>query len=53
MSRQVGIKVYIPHCKYQAKLDSSLWFLAACVAVIVNRDHFFVPTNRLNLLNLN
>ena len=34
---QVGINVYIPHRKYQAKPYSSI---------------FFVCTNRINLLNL-
>ena len=29
---QVGIDVYIPHQKYQAKPHSSLWFSAACGA---------------------
>ena len=38
---QVGIDVYIPHRKYQVKLHSSPWFLAAYAAVIVQRNHFF------------
>ena len=38
---QVGIDVYIPHCKYQIKPHSSPWFSAACAAVIVHRNHFF------------
>ena len=38
---QVGIGVYIPHRKYQAKPHSSPWFSAACAAVIVHRNHFF------------
>ena len=38
---QVGIDVYIPHCKYQVKPHSSPWFSAACAAVIVHRNHFF------------
>ena len=38
---QVGIDVYIPHQKYQVKPHSSLWFSAACAAVIVHRNHFF------------
>ena len=38
---QVGIDVYIPHRKYQVKLHSSPWFLAACAAAIVHRNHFF------------
>ena len=38
---QVGIDVYIPHRKYQAKPHSSPWFSAACAAAIVHRNHFF------------
>ena len=38
---QVGIDVYIPHCKYQIKPHSSPWFSAACAAAIVHRNHFF------------
>ena len=45
---QVGIDVYISHCKYQtkpckyqAKPHSSLCFSAACAAVIAHRNHFF------------
>ena len=38
---QVGIDVYIPHCKYQVKPQSSPWFSAACAAAIVHRNHFF------------
>ena len=38
---QVGIDVYIPHRKYQVKPPSSPWFLAACAAAIVHRNHFF------------
>ena len=49
---QVGIDVYIPHRKYQVKPHSSPWFSAACAAAIVHRNHFFVCTNRINLLNL-
>ena len=42
---QVGIDVYIPHHKYQFKPYSSAWFLAACAAAIVHKNHFlFVPT---------
>ena len=40
---QVGIVLYIPHCKYQIKSHSSPWFSAVCAAVIVHRNHF-VPT---------
>ena len=49
---QVGIDVYIPHLKCQVKPHSSPWFSAACAAAIVHRNHFFVCTNRINLLNL-
>ena len=38
---QVGIDVYIPHCKYQVKSHSSLWFSAPCAAAIVHRNNFF------------
>ena len=38
---QVGLDVYIPHREYQVKPHSSPWFPAACVAVIVHRNHFF------------
>ena len=38
---QVGIDVYVPHCKYQVKPHSSPWFSAACAAAIVHRTHFF------------
>ena len=38
---QVGIDVYIPHCKYQVKPHSSPWFSAACAATIGHRNHFF------------
>ena len=37
----VGIDVCIPHCRYQAKLHSSLWFSTACAGVLVYRNHFF------------
>ena len=49
---QVGIDVYIPHRRYQVKPHSSPWFSAACAAALVHRNHFFVYTNRINLLNL-
>ena len=38
---QVGIDVYIPHCKYQVKPHPYAWFLAACAAAIVHRNYFF------------
>ena len=45
---QVGIDVYIPHCKYQVNPHSSLWFSAAGAAALVHRNLFFfflfVPT---------
>ena len=41
---QVGIDVYIPHCKYQIKPHSSPWLSAACAAAIVHRNQLFVPT---------
>ena len=37
---QVGIDVYIPNRKYQVKPHLSLWFSAACAAVIVRSNHF-------------
>ena len=49
---QVWIDVYIPHRKYQVKSQSSPWFLAACAAVIVHRNLFFVCTNRIDNLTL-
>ena len=49
---QVKIDVYIPHRKYQVKPHSSPWFSAASAAAIVHRNHFFVCTRRINLLNL-
>ena len=49
---QVGIDVNITHHKYQVKPHSSPWFLAACGAAIVHINHFFVCTDRINLLNL-
>ena len=38
---QVEIDVYIPHRRYQVKPHSSLWFSAACVAEIAQRNHIF------------
>ena len=49
---QVGIDVYIPHCKYQVKPHSSPWFSAACAAAIAHRNHLFRLYNIINLLNL-
>ena len=37
---QVGTDTYIPHCKYQIKPHSSLWFSVACAAAMVHRNHF-------------
>ena len=48
----IGIDVYIPHLKYQVKLHSSPWFLAACAAAKVQTNLFFFCTNRINPLNL-
>ena len=39
-SVQVGIDVYIPHCKYQVKLHSSPWFKAACASAIAHSNQF-------------
>ena len=39
---QVGIDVYIPHQKYQAKPHLSPWLPAACAAVMVHSNHFFL-----------
>ena len=47
-----GIDVYISHGKYWVKPHSFPWFSAACDTAIVHRNHFFVCTNRINLLNL-
>ena len=43
---QPEIDVYIPHFKYQLKPLLSPWFLAACAAAKVHRNHFFsfIPT---------
>ena len=38
---QFGVDVYIPHCKYQAKTDSSPCFSAAYATAIANRNLFF------------
>ena len=38
---QVGIDVYIPHCKYQVTPHSSPWFSAAFAAAMVRRIPFF------------
>ena len=35
------LAVYIPNRKYHFKPHLSPWFLAACAAAIVNRNHFF------------
>ena len=49
---QVGIDACTPHHKYQVKPRISPWFSAACAPVILQRNHFFVRINRVNLLNL-
>ena len=33
--------MYISHCKYQVKTNSSPWFSAACAAATVYRNQFF------------
>ena len=38
---QLGIDVFILHCKYHVKPHSSSWFLVACAAVIAHINHFF------------
>ena len=38
---QALIDVYIPHHKYQVKPHSFPWFLAACAAATIHRNHFF------------
>ena len=38
---QVGIDVYIPHCKYQIKPHSSPWFSAAFATAIAHRNIVF------------
>ena len=40
---QVGMYVYIPHCKYEVKPHSFPWFSAACAAAIVHRNHQVFP----------
>ena len=49
---QIEIDVYILCRMYQVKPHSSPWFSGACAAAIVHKNHFFVCTNRINLLNL-
>ena len=44
---QVGIDVYILFGSH-----SSPWLSAACAAAILHRNHFFICTNRIALLNL-
>ena len=39
---QVGIDVCISHLKFQVKPHSSLWYLAACAAAIIHRNHLFL-----------
>ena len=46
-SVQVGIDVYIHHQKYQVKRHSSPWLLAACAAVIAQRNHFCLYQHKL------
>ena len=49
---QVGSDVYILDHRCQVKPHSSPSFSAACAAAIVHRNHFFICTNRINLLNV-
>ena len=49
---QVGINVYIPHCKHQVKPHSSPWLSVACAAAIVHRNDFFICTNKIIFQNL-
>ena len=53
LSASVAAKEFSPHCKYQVKPHLSPWFSAVYATAIVYRNHFFVCTNRINLLNLN
>ena len=39
---QVGIDVYIRHCKYEVEPHSSPWFSAAYAAAIVHRNHMLL-----------
>ena len=48
----VGIDIYISHQKHLVKFHSFPWFSADCAADIVHNNHFFICTNRRNLLNL-
>ena len=38
---EVGVVVYIPHCKYHVKPHSSPWFSTAWAAAIAHKNHFF------------
>ena len=49
---QVGSDVYITDHRYQIKHHSSPSISAACAAAIVHRTHFFICSNRINLLNI-
>ena len=44
--------VQISHQNYQVMPHSSPWFLAACAAVLVHRNLFFLFTKKINLLYL-
>ena len=48
----VGFDGKIHHCKCKVKSHICLWFLAHFPAAIVYRNHFFICTNRIDLLNL-
>ena len=51
---QIGIDVYTPYSKSRVNSHLSAWFLATCVAVIIQRFifFFFFCNNRIKLLNL-
>ena len=38
---QIRIDVYIPHCKYQVKPNSTPWFSATCATARAHINHFF------------
>ena len=50
---QVGIDTHILYHKFQAQNKPSLWFPAACAAVIPIKIASFVFINRINTLHLN
>ena len=42
----MNFDVYIPHCKYQVKPHSFLWFSAACTVAIVHRNFYLAYANK-------